>query len=615
MLDLGAGGGFDCFLAARQAGPTGRVVGVDMTPDMVTRARANAARLEAKNVWELFAVTPAGCGDTRPGASARSGWTRAAAWSTVGCVWTRACRTTAAAEGRARAGAHRNGGDAMTGSCLTAAFFVLVLSVTGPAAGGPTKARFDPSAWQADFRALKAALEQRYGHLAWFASPEGGVDLPALERETARALGRARDDSAAAAAIRGFVAGFRDGHMTPVAVPPPSAGAAAVPVPPEPPPPEAAPDARTACAAWGYAPMSRTPFTLPFEGLPQVTLLSDGIYEPFRTALVEVAGVRLAVLRIPRFRASQYPALCEGVWAAIRARGRTPTREAVSAEVDAAWLRTLAERLRRAADLGAAALLIDVGDNGGGNDLGDWAVRLFTAAPVRSAPMLMVRGPVSVPYFDVQLEALNTALQAHPNVPEASRAALEAARAGFERRKREALTTACDMSWVWRARRPWGTSPCTQLLDGGFASGALDYAEPGALDPAVAPALYWASAADALRGAWTRPTYVLTDPSTGSAAEAFVALMRDRGVAKTIGRRTRGLGCGFVDFDEPFVLPHSRLAFRIPNCARLRGDGTDEVAGIAPDLPMAAEPGESPRALSLRVLQAIAAEVRAPRPR
>lgn len=50
VLDLGAGGGFDCFLAARQVGPTGRVIGVDMTADMVTKARANAAKLEAKNV-------------------------------------------------------------------------------------------------------------------------------------------------------------------------------------------------------------------------------------------------------------------------------------------------------------------------------------------------------------------------------------------------------------------------------------------------------------------------------------------------------------------------------------------------------------------------------------
>jgi SAM-dependent methyltransferase len=50
VLDLGAGGGFDCFLAAKQVGPSGRVIGVDMTPDMVSKARANARRLEATNV-------------------------------------------------------------------------------------------------------------------------------------------------------------------------------------------------------------------------------------------------------------------------------------------------------------------------------------------------------------------------------------------------------------------------------------------------------------------------------------------------------------------------------------------------------------------------------------
>ena len=50
VLDLGAGGGFDCFLAARQVGPRGRVIGVDMTPDMVSRARANAAKVQVTNV-------------------------------------------------------------------------------------------------------------------------------------------------------------------------------------------------------------------------------------------------------------------------------------------------------------------------------------------------------------------------------------------------------------------------------------------------------------------------------------------------------------------------------------------------------------------------------------
>lgn len=50
VLDLGAGGGFDCFIAAHQVGPRGRVIGVDMTADMVARARDNARKVNATNV-------------------------------------------------------------------------------------------------------------------------------------------------------------------------------------------------------------------------------------------------------------------------------------------------------------------------------------------------------------------------------------------------------------------------------------------------------------------------------------------------------------------------------------------------------------------------------------
>jgi arsenite methyltransferase len=44
VLDLGSGGGFDCFLAAKQVGETGRVIGIDMTPEMIERARENARK-------------------------------------------------------------------------------------------------------------------------------------------------------------------------------------------------------------------------------------------------------------------------------------------------------------------------------------------------------------------------------------------------------------------------------------------------------------------------------------------------------------------------------------------------------------------------------------------
>jgi SAM-dependent methyltransferase len=50
VLDLGSGAGFDVFLAARAVGPSGRVFGVDMTPEMISKARKNAAKGEFANV-------------------------------------------------------------------------------------------------------------------------------------------------------------------------------------------------------------------------------------------------------------------------------------------------------------------------------------------------------------------------------------------------------------------------------------------------------------------------------------------------------------------------------------------------------------------------------------
>jgi SAM-dependent methyltransferase len=50
VLDLGSGAGIDCFLAAGAVGPTGSVIGVDMTPEMIARARKNAAAVGLGNI-------------------------------------------------------------------------------------------------------------------------------------------------------------------------------------------------------------------------------------------------------------------------------------------------------------------------------------------------------------------------------------------------------------------------------------------------------------------------------------------------------------------------------------------------------------------------------------
>ena len=75
-------------------------------------------------------------------------------------------------------------------------------------------APFDRAAWQGDYAQLKGELVDRYANLAWKASGAGGVDLPALDRATTAALASASDAAQATDAIRAFIAGFPDGHLS-----------------------------------------------------------------------------------------------------------------------------------------------------------------------------------------------------------------------------------------------------------------------------------------------------------------------------------------------------------------------------------------------------------------
>lgn len=100
-------------------------------------------------------------------------------------------------------------------------------------------------------------------------------------------------------------------------------------------------------------------------------------------------------------------------------------------------------------------------------------------------------------------------------------------------------------------------------------------------------------------GVWTGPLLILADHGTGSASEDFVAWLQQNGVARVLGERTAGAGCGYVDGGTRTSLRASPFEVRMPNCARFLDDGMNEIEGIAPDvpLPMTADPATRARAL------------------
>ena len=479
---------------------------------------------------------------------------------------------------------------------------VLPLCAIATTAMADPAPKFDSRPWADDFAALKTGMEARYANLAWFASPQGGVDLPALERRARAALAATDNDSEARRIILDFVAALGDGHFSRLPDDP-AAGAAH----PEPPKAKLNPgDPETGCAALGYAPRGHAGFSLPFESLPGFTLTADGLTHGFRAGLLPVRpGVTLGLVRIPEFRETGTLWACLEAWRGLVRQHKPIDADAVTDAVQMQWFAVMSATLRAFAARRVAAVVADVGNNSGGDDLSDWLPRLFTGQPVHSARMLVARAPAMSAYTEEELTALRKPLPGEAG-PEA-REAVEHAIAGFEADEKAMSVQVCDMSWVWREQRPWqAEAPCSRLIDVGSAGGFLAYLAPHSFDVSVAKRFYWPAVADDYIGAWTGPAYAVTDTHTYSAAEQFAASFQNNRIGKTVGEHTAGDGCGFVADLPPLVLPNSHLAFRMPNCVRLRADGTDEVAGVAPDLPVTPLKDESPRARAARLAETIA---------
>ncbi len=461
-------------------------------------------------------------------------------------------------------------------------------------------AEFDREAWLRDYALMKHTLEQRYSNLAWFGSVEGGVDLPALDLRTLAALKAATTDQDARSAILNFARSFHDGHFSALRAPAPQATPSENPTAPV----YSRQDAAGGCASLHYGPVRDQALSLPFDSLPGFDLIADGTGLPFRAGILTAGSpeVRLGIVRIPEFE-DDYSALCleawgsSGVWDSNGKFVRGAFRRAVTQ----GWYRALAGLLRKFKSAGVAAVLVDIGNNSGGGDSGFIAPWLFTGIPLHASPLWMSQdAEASAPYFDEQIAALRRAVELDPEDKQAQQSL-----SWFASQKGK-LSQTCPVDWVWRERRAWSSEPCRRLVEAGSSVGPLAFLEPHTVsDERVALRLHWPVLVTPMWGTWTGPLYVLTDGRTYSAAEGFAAIVQDNRAAKTVGSQTGGDGCGFMNSTKPLVLPHSGLRFRVPNCVRMRADGTDEVSGVRADIPIPPREGEDSVGRAQRTLDGL----------
>jgi Peptidase family S41 len=429
-------------------------------------------------------------------------------------------------------------------------------------AAAPT---WTPDPWLEDLAQIRTAVETDYPNRDWLTG-EREVSLDRWFERTAADIRASHNDADARRAFDILIERFNDGHVS-IDWPEPkfaedNAGSnQSVPVP--------VTSISEFCAARGYDAAQVTTGTA--SVMPNYRAIDGG--GPFKAGLVSVNGRSIGVVRIGAFSPQGYPAVCEQAVAKLQIAFQQPCDAAcddrLSAEAFAIMTRGLMTTIERLRAAGAQVLMIDITRNGGGTEWAEAAARIVSPVPLSSAPIAVIRGDAWVRRWNDLAARLRKEAE---RTSGADRARL------FEYAARAAATAS--------GLRPCAGSPCSRLARAGFASGLLAAMPSGELDRKTWGADVFSPAQFPYHDSfWTGPLIVLVDDETWSAAEQFAALLQDNNAAVVMGTRTGGAGCGHLDGNEPITLTHSKAKLEMPNCVRLRKDGTNEVSGIVPEVP------------------------------
>lgn len=414
--------------------------------------------------------------------------------------------------------------------------------------------------WQADFDALLAGLASNYANFE-DQIRERRLDLPAVAARQRQALTKADDDQGRRTALEGVLRQMRDPHVRIDWAPAPADGA-----------PEPVCAAGSNAGREGRLQWSRWPGFTPLAG-DRARIFSAGL-------LHRPDGRQLGIVRLGLFIESAYPVACTEAAHTLGLAADAPCDTACAERRDAAAAHVLdtalVDTVRALRAAGAAMLVIDISDNSGG---GDWneAVARRLAGPLRSARIALLKHPAWQEWVDDRLHTLGS------NAPEA--AAL--------RRLRAQLDEPCDLSAAWSdsaiftGARPL---PCSRLVYGPLHT--LGTVEPWG--PAVPP------------GVNRLPLVLLVNEETHSAAEEFAAMLQDNRKTRVVGSVTAGAACGtFTTRGTAFTLLHSGARVHVPDCVRLRANGSNERRGIVPDVVVPWAPSDSPWQRTVKAAQTL----------
>jgi hypothetical protein len=464
-----------------------------------------------------------------------------------------------------------------------ALFFALAVAVSAHA--------YDAAKWHEDFAQARRELARSYANLDWVVA-ERKIDLQALAESTEKGLATAKNDEEAVKVLEQFLDTFGDGHV--YLIPPKRAEATATAATA---PTAAAADLKT-CRDMGYQPLRRDRQGIDFGSTGRYEALANEDAAILPVGILKAGGRTLGVIRIGLFAEQAFPVLCEREHPAP-APCDSACQQEIYTRVGKALTRTLERQVQVLAAKNVYAIVIDITGNRGGTDWAEAAARVVTGPGVAAPRISFIRHPHWVKGFDSRLDDIDLDLK-RTTTGAAQRAWLLAARAELSK-SRSLAAEPCEREAIWKNQRV-----CALLVPGRLHSTGLE-AIPSALDFAGYDAewIHYMVARYGPNVAWQGKLAILVDNNTVSAAELFAATLKDNDRATLIGAPTRGAGCGYTDGGIPIALQHSGVQIKVPDCARLRANGENEVAGIVPDVLVPWRGNDSPYQRAARALAAL----------
>ncbi|WP_269714061.1 S41 family peptidase [Caulobacter sp. NIBR2454] len=432
--------------------------------------------------------------------------------------------------------------------------FGVAISTAAPAVA------YDAAPLIEDLRQVKSILtSNHYANLEWLIG-EREADLDAVFQVGEQRLAAAANEAEAKAQFERTVVNLGDGHLRVKW----SADRTAL----------HAGDSGRPCGDMGKV----TPIQPIAARIPGWRPVDGEAAADFPAGVVESGGRKVGVLKITLFMAD--PAVCEAAAKKLNLPLDKPCDEACGNELDRETYQVLTDRLAsRLRDLkaaGAEVLMIDLAGNGGGREWAEVVARMVTAKPVKGARVDLVRTETTAKV----LEQRAADLEGYARKARGADRALLSKTASDLRATAAEARRACDATPFLKRE----ASGCAWLVKGGYSTGLVDTLDPALADRPWAADLYSPAKIKHEAGLWSGPLIVLVDNGSASASEELTAELQDARAAVILGSPTFGAGCGHSTPAKPIALKNSGGFLSLPDCARLRADGSNEIMGVEPDI-------------------------------